>query len=244
MTGGDLCQIRLERFRGPFDLLLHLIRQQRIDVFDIPIARITEQFLHAIRDSERLELERAGEFLELAATLVRIKAQLLLPRRADADGEEEDPRAELVRRLLEFEHFREAARLLSREERDRSLRFARGFVEVRLPRPASDLPLDVSWDEVWGAIRRLAERGSQPEPTHLVAGRTVRIEDKIELILATLSERQRVEFAALVAPWGTRIHAVVSLLACLELAKRNAVVVRQTGPFMPLWVLRPRPRSS
>jgi hypothetical protein len=105
--GADPFQVELDRFQGPLDLLLHLIRKQDIDIFDIPIGRITEQFLHASTAWERAELERAGEFLEMAATLVRIKAQMLFPRRASE--EEEDPRADLVRRLLEYEHFREAA---------------------------------------------------------------------------------------------------------------------------------------
>ena len=105
--------VELERFHGPLDLLLHLIRQQDIDIFDIPIARITEQFLRAIEGVEALGLDRAGEFLEMAATLVRIKAQMLLPRRTDEAGEFVDPRAELVQRLLEYEHFREVAARLA-----------------------------------------------------------------------------------------------------------------------------------
>ncbi|HEX2094635.1 MAG TPA: ScpA family protein [Longimicrobiaceae bacterium] len=234
----DLYQVDLERFRGPLDLLLHLIRNQDIDIFDIPIARITAQFLAAIDRADHLELERAGEFLEMAATLVRIKAQMLFPRRVEG-GEEEDPRAELVRRLLEYEHFREAARLLEDAERDRSRRWQRGYVEVR-PAPASGVPLETTWDEVWEAVLRFAARATEPEPGYRFRGRLVRIEEKIELVLGALRESRRVEFAALVSPWGTRMHAVVSLLACLELAKRSAVLVRQSAPFTPLWVYRRR----
>src|SRR5690606_29349910 len=104
--------VELDRFQGPLDLLLHLIREQDIDIFDIPIARITAQFLVAIEGVERLGLDRAGEFLEMAATLIRIKSQMLLPRRTDETGELEDPRAGLVRRLLEYELFRDVARRL------------------------------------------------------------------------------------------------------------------------------------
>ncbi|HLM67704.1 MAG TPA: segregation/condensation protein A, partial [Longimicrobium sp.] len=147
----DPFAIDVERFHGPLDLLLHLIRNQDIDIFDIPISRITEQFLAAIRHLQRLELERAGEFLEMAATLVRIKAQMLFPRRGD-DDEAEDPRADLVRRLLEYEHFREAARLLERAERERSRLFARGFVEARPAPRLADLPLETTWAEVQGAM--------------------------------------------------------------------------------------------
>jgi segregation and condensation protein A len=234
----DSFSVDLERFQGPLDLLLHLIRKQDIDIFDIPVARITEQFLAAIEGAERLELERAGEFLEMAAMLVRVKAQMLFPRRADI--EEEDPRADLVRRLLEYEHFSEAARLLERAERERARCLAKGYVPVRPPPPPGEAPLDTSWDEVWQAMLRLAERLAQPEPGYRIASRPVRIEDKIEHVLTALRDRTRVEFVSLVAPWGTRMHAVVSLLACLELAKRNTVRVRQASPFMPLWVYRRR----
>ena len=113
--------VELQQFQGPLDLLLHLIREQDIDIFDIPIAEITAQFLRAIEGVEALGLDRAGEFLELAATLIRIKVQLLLPRRVDEEtGECEDPRAELVRRLLEYEHFREAALRLTEAEAERA----------------------------------------------------------------------------------------------------------------------------
>ena len=101
----DFFLIEIERFQGPLDLLLHLIRTQDIDVFDIPVARITAQFLKAIEGLDAKDLDSAGEFLETAATLIRIKAQMLLPR--EGDDEDEDPRAELVRRLLEYEQIRE-----------------------------------------------------------------------------------------------------------------------------------------
>lgn len=235
-AGPDPYAVELERFQGPLDLLLHLIRKQDLDIFDIPIAHITSQFLAAIERVDRLELERAGDFLEMAAILVRIKAQLLFPRREEEEAE--DPRAELVRRLLEYEHFREAATRLEQAERTRARVLGRGYVEVRPPPPLGAQPLETEWEEVWAAALRLAERLAEPEAVHLVTSRPVRIEEKIELLLAALGESARLEFAALVAPWGTRMHAVVSLLACLELAKRGALRMRQSLPFTPLWVYR------
>src|SRR5690606_11690128 len=136
--------VELERFQGPLDLLLHLIRQQDIDIFDIPIARITAQFLSAIEGIEALGLDRAGEFLEMAAILVRIKAQMLMPRRGEGADELEDPRAELVRRLLEYEHFREAAQRLEAAERERLRQFARGYVPPR-PAPVAETVLELEW---------------------------------------------------------------------------------------------------
>jgi segregation and condensation protein A len=236
-TAANPFDIDLDRFHGPLDLLLHLIRNQDIDIFDIPISKITQQFLGAIRNLQRLELERAGEFLEMAATLVRIKAQMLFPRRGD-DDEAEDPRADLVRRLLEYEHFREAARLLERAERERSRIYARGFVEARPAPKLVDLPLETTWDEVQTALGALIERLNAPEAVHHVRGREIKIDDKIHEILAALQLARRVEFADIVAPWGTRLHAVASLLACLELAKRSMVRVRQASPFASLWIYR------
>jgi chromatin segregation and condensation protein Rec8/ScpA/Scc1 (kleisin family) len=109
------------------------------------------------------------------------------------------------------------------------------------PRPAPSLalaPLETEWAEVWNAVLALAERLAEPEPGYRFAGRSVRIEEKIELVLSALRGAPRVEFGALVAPWGTRMHAVVSLLACLELSKRHSLVLRQASPFQPLWVYR------
>lgn len=229
--------IGLERFQGPLDLLLHLIRKQDIDIFDIPIARITAQFLAAIREMERLELDRAGEFVEMAATLVRIKAQMLFPRHSEE--EEEDPRADLVRRLLEYEHFREAADRLESAERERARHFPRGYIEPRTAPVMEEVPLETGWQEVWTAIIALAERLEAPPPGYTFSGRPVRIEEKIDYVLAALQRHQRISFATLVDPWGTRMHAVVSLLACLELGRRNALQLRQNSPFEPLWIYRP-----
>jgi segregation and condensation protein A len=228
--------VGLDRYQGPLDLLLHLIRKQDIDIFDIPIARITHQFLAAVKAMERLELERAGEFLEMAATLIRIKAQMLFPRREEE--EPDDPRAELVRRLLEYEHFREAAEELEAAERERSRHHCRGFVPPRAAPPLSDAPLETEWGEVWAAVLALAERLEEPEPGYRVQTPLVRMDEKIDYVMDVLDHEARVEFARLVAPWGTRMHAVISLLACLELSKRSALALRQSAPFSPLWVMR------
>ncbi|HEY8468575.1 MAG TPA: segregation/condensation protein A [Longimicrobiales bacterium] len=228
--------VELERFQGPLDLLLHLIREQDIDIFDIPIARITEQFLRAIEGIERLGLDRAGEFLEMAATLIRIKAQMLLPQRVDETGELIDPRAELVRRLLEYEHFREAARRLEEAELARARHYPRGYVPP-IPRNEQPVELELSWDELWAAALSVGQRW-RPPAEHRVTPRAVPIEEKIRLILDTLARLARVEFRRLVAPFGDRLHAVVTLLAGLELAKRHVVAMRQREPFAPLWLYR------
>lgn len=227
--------VELDRFSGPLDLLLHLIREQDIDVFDIPIAQITEQFLRAVRAVEELGLDRAGEFLEMAATLVRIKAQMLLPRRAGAEGELEDPRAELVRRLLEYEHFREASLRLAEAEADRARRYTRGHVPPRSA-PKVVTELELTWDEVYAGALRLNERPKGPED-HVVLARAVPIEDKIGLIVQTLARIARVEFRRLVQPFD-KLHGVVTFMAGLELAKRRQVAMRQSEPFAEIWLYR------
>jgi segregation and condensation protein A len=238
-TPGDRSEgafvVELDRFEGPLDLLLHLIREQDIDIFDIPIARITQQFLTAIEGIEALELDRAGEFLEVAATLVRIKVQLLLPRRSEGDEELEDPRAELVRRLLEYEHFRDAADRLEDAEADRSRHYGRGYLPPR-PRPdPMEIELELDWGDVWDALYELIERTRPPE-THHVQGRIVTLEEKLELILDTLGRLSRVEFQELLRGHPDRLHAVATFLASLELVRRREVSMRQSKHFAPLWL--------
>jgi segregation and condensation protein A len=235
--------VELERYQGPLDLLLHLIRSQDIDIFDIPISHITSQFLAAIEGVAALGLDRAGEFLETAALLVRIKVQMLLPRRAAEDGEWEDPRAELVRRLLEYEHFREAAQRLADAEEERIRLYARGYVPP-LPTPDPvDTELHLDWDELWSAVLLLEERVRPPEDYRVVP-RAVPIGEKIGLILDLLERQGRVEFAELIAPFGDRLHSAVTFLAALELARRRALAIRQHAHFEPLWLYRAEPQEG
>ncbi|MGH7507410.1 MAG: segregation and condensation protein A, partial [Longimicrobiales bacterium] len=220
----------------PLDLLLHLIREQDIDIFDIPIAQITGQFLEAIEGIASLGLDRAGEFLETAALLIRIKAQMILPRRSDEEGLLEDPRAELVRRLLEYEHFREAALRLEHAEARRRRQFGRGFVPPRsAPEPVTELT--ASWEDVFGAALRLSDR-PRPADDHRVATRTVPLEEKMGLIAHALARVTRIQFSRLVAPFHDKLHGVVTLLAGLELAKRRELAMRQSEPFADLWFYR------
>jgi segregation and condensation protein A len=240
LEGGFVVEI--DQFQGPLDLLLHLIREQDIDIFDIPISRITAQFLLVIEGVEELGLDRAGEFLETAAMLIRIKAQTLLPRRVDETGEEEDPRAELVRRLLEYEHFREVARRLEEGQAERSRHFARGFVPPR-QKPQPSHVVEMEWGDVWNAVISIGERARIPAE-HRVAARAVPLTEKIALINETLSRLMRVEFRALVSPFDDKLHTVVTFMAGLELARRHLLALRQREPFTELWLYRRNGSSS
>lgn len=236
ITDEDTFVVELDRFRGPLDLLLHLIREQDIDIFDIPIAQITEQFLAAIEGVEALGLDVAGEFLETAAMLVRIKAQMVLPRRLGEESEGEDPRAELVRRLLEYEHFREASLRLAQAEQVRLAQFARGFVPPRQTEVVVS-ELLVTWDEVMRAAIDMRDRVHEFHE-HRIQPRPVPVEEKIGLIARTLSQLGRIEFTQLVAPFGDRLHTAVTLLAGLEMARQRRLTMRQRAPFTSLWLYR------
>jgi segregation and condensation protein A len=230
--------VEIERFHGPLDLLLHLIRQQDIDIFDIPIARITDQFLSAVREISAGELDSAGEFLEMAATLIRIKTQMLLPRPESED--DEDPRAELVRRLLEYEQIRDITLRMERSEADRARRRVRGFVPVRSLPPLQDVPLETDWSEVFEAALRIA-LPDPVKPEHRVTPRTVSMDERAILILArlaTLKVGDAVEFGALLAAGEDRSHGVMTLLAGLELTRRRQIRLRQLEPFSDLWLVR------
>ena len=229
--------VEIDRFQGPLDLLLHLIRTQDIDVFDIPIATITEQFLQAIKNLAAEDLDGAGEFLEMAATLIRIKAQMLLPRLAGGD-DDEDPRAELVRRLLEYEQIREISLRLRTAEAERERRFAKGYIPVRPKKvDLSEVPLETTWQEVFDAALRIA----MPAPRkvdHRVTQRPVTMEEKAVLILEALRESTRVQFSKLLDGFRERSHGVMTFLAGLELTRRRLLFLRQSKPFAELWMYR------
>lgn len=231
--GEGLLVVETDRFHGPLDLLLHLIRAQDIDVFDIPIAQITRQFLAAVETLADTGIDEAGEFLEMAATLVRIKAAMLLPR---PPGEEDhDPRAELVRRLLEYEQVRDVALRFRAAEDDQGRRFPKGWVPPR-PKPRiAEAPLEVTWDLVYAAALRVESPGER-EPEHRMAARSVAMRDKTGLIVQALRRAERLEFGSLIAPWKDPMHAVMTLLAGLELGKRRVVSLKQRRPFSPLWL--------
>lgn len=231
----DFFLVGIDRFQGPLDLLLHLIRTQDIEVFDIPIARITDQFLQAIKGLSATDLDGAGEFLEMAATLIHIKAQMLLPRPLDA--EDDDPRAELVRRLLEYEQIREVSQRLRAAEADRGRRHSKGYIPPRPKRPLTEVPLETTWEEVFAAAL-LVEMPVATNREHRVTTRTVTMEEKSILILDALKSSTGVEFSRLVEGFKDRSHAVMTFLAGLELTRSRILFLRQTRPFSELWMYR------
>jgi segregation and condensation protein A len=229
--------VELEQFSGPLDLLLHLIREDELDITDLPIAKIADQFLAAISD---LGLNQAADYLEMAARLLRIKAQLLLPRHL-GDDEWEDPRAELVRRLLEYQQIRELVEWLGAAAARRAEQFGRGFSPEPPPTPPAPLVIDLN-DLLAAAERVIA---LIPEPVlHRVVPRPLDVEGATARIQALLAERPRFGWLDIVGECPTLVDVLSAFIALLELAKRGALTVRQDGPFTPIQIGRESPRTA
>jgi len=229
--GGAPVVVKLERFEGPLDLLLHLIKRDEIDIYDIPIAHITQQYLAYLELMQSLDLEIAGEFLVMAATLMRIKAKMLLPLPAVGAEEDEDgdPREELVQRLVEYRQFKEAAGTLKDREGERRLLFERGMLPSE--EDAGPLPLaPASLFDLLDALNRLMSRVPQ-NTVYEVQAEAWSVEDKISLIAKEVAERGSVSFTELLLRCGARAEMVVTFVALLELVKLGHVSVVQGAAF-------------
>lgn len=235
--------VRLERFEGPLDLLLHLIKRDEIDIFDIPIAHITRQYLAYLELMRQLDLEVSGDFLVMAATLMRIKAKMLLPLPASGDDEDEgDPREELVQRLLEYRQFKEASEQLKEKEGFRRLLYARGMVPTE--DDAGPLPLaKVSLFDLLAALDRVLARRPTDQPVYTVQTEDYDIEDKMSLIARTVAEEGRLLFSTLMLRARARMEIVVSFMALLELVKLGHVAVEQDEAFADIVILPKSPEE-
>lgn len=229
----DALRVFLEAFEGPLDLLLYLIKRQNLDVLEIPIASITEQYIGYIEMMNELRLELAADYLAMAALLAEIKSRLLLPRPVEPGQEEADPRAELIRRLQEYQVFKQAAEeldALPRWERDIfEVAVATGTVKVEKRYPEVDLSaLVIAFQEV---VRR-AERLSH----HQVLREPLSVRDRMAAILARLRQAALLPFPALFSRQEGKQGAVVAFLALLELCKAGLVETVQAHPFAELQV--------
>jgi segregation and condensation protein A len=229
--------VELEQFSGPLDLLLHLIREDELDITDLPIAKIADQFLAVIGE---LGLNQAADYLEMAARLLRIKAQLLLPRRL-GDDEWDDPRAELVRRLLEYQQIRELVEWLGQAAAVRAERFGRGYEAP--PPEAPPAPLEIDLNDLLAAAERVI--ALIPEPMlHRVVPRPLDVEGAIARIHALLAEHAKFGWGDLVGPQATIVEVLSAFIALLELAKRGALSLAQPEPFAPMVIRRESPRDA
>jgi segregation and condensation protein A len=229
--------LKLQNFQGPLDLLLHLIKKNEVNIWDIPISIITAQYIEMLDLMRELDLDAAGEFLLMAATLIHIKSKLLLPRPETAAGAaEEDPRDELVRRLIEHQKYKTAAGLLHEREQWRSAQFQRP--DSRLAGMAGEEPeLEVDLFSLLSAFQAVIERAKR-RPKVVLPREQIPVEVRIEQLLQRLSETVACGFDDLFADVDDRSGLIVTFLALLEMIRLGLVRVFQSGPLGPIRVYR------
>jgi segregation and condensation protein A len=237
----DAPQIHLPVFEGPLDLLLYLIRRERVDIHDIPIAPITRQYMEYLDVMRELNLDVAGEFMVMAATLIHIKSKMLVPiepTEAQGEDETEDPRAELVRRLLEFQRYKEAAGILHQQAQIRAATWTRP--DAALPRfdDAGEEMLEAGLFDLIAAFKELLDR-RKTLLAHEVEHEGKSIEQRIEEVLALIKEGESIEFLELFRSQETKGDMILTFLALLELIRLKQVKVYQRSLFGPIRVFRP-----
>lgn len=230
----DALEVILEAFEGPLDLLLYLIRRQNLDILDIPIAEITRQYVEYIELMQDLQFELAADYLVMAAILAEIKSRMLLPRPAvDETGEEIDPRAELVRRLQEYERFKKAAAEIEELPRlERDIRVVSALAEKIGPVAA---PPSVELDEILAAFRDVMVRADM-YATHAVTMEPLSVRERMSRTLEQLRTTPYLEFGRLFKPEEGRLGVVVTLLALLELVREHLIDLVQNEPLGNLYV--------
>lgn len=248
-SSADAFAVRLDNFEGPLDLLLHLIKKHEVSIYDIPIALVTAQYLEVIELMHEMNLDVAGEFLVMAATLIHLKSRTLLPRPETAatvdEGEGEDPRDALVRRLMEHQRFKAAAELLHEREQVRAAQWLRPDERVAgLAGDDYEPELEVDLFSLLNAFQSVLHR-LKARPKALLPAEQVPIELRIEQLLERLSEHEACGFDELFADVDDRAGLIVTFLALLEMIRLKLVRVFQSGSFGPIRVYkRPRPADA
>ncbi len=231
-------QVRLPEFQGPLDLLLHLIRRNELDIYDIPIALITDQYLEEMMRMQELNLEVAGEFLLMAATLIYLKSKMLLPsspQSSEGEASDEDPRRELVERLVEYRKYKEAALTLEQKEDEMQQHFS------RLPDMSSQ---DSSFPEVDATLYQLLSaflevlRKAPAESGLVIDREELDIRQSMVRILDCMGTNETVTLVALLGQRQSRLYLIVTFLALLELIRQGVLKVRQYKSFGEVWIYR------
>jgi len=237
-------QVALPIFEGPMDLLLHLIRENKLDIYDIPIADITHKYLETLELMKEFDLEVAGDFLVLAATLIQIKSRMLLPPDEPIEGDEpEDPRAELVERLLEFERFKETTNDFRQREELWRLVFARPSVEDDREIVVEEDPQPILFDfnlfDLLSSFKKLLEK--RPAEMIEITREVLTVKDRINNIIERLEGLDNMRFEDLFTGSKTRQELVVTFLALLEILRLGLVRVYQEQHMTSIWVIASRP---
>lgn len=231
--------VSLEVFEGPLDLLLYLIRKEELDIYDIPIERITEQYMEYISVMRIMNLDIAGEFIVMAATLMLIKSRMLLPEdeRAEEEVEEEDPRWDLVRQLVEYKKFKDSAYHLHALELEREGVFIRGEPTLNVPTSSDVMLSDVGLFDLMSAFSEALHRVEKENLREIFAEHFT-VAEKIDAVLDIIESESRFSLNALFADMRSRNEIVCTFLAVLELIKLNHVVIRQERIFGEIWIER------
>ncbi|MFO7891928.1 MAG: segregation/condensation protein A [bacterium] len=240
----DNYSIQLPFFEGPLDLLLYLIKREEVNIYDIPIAKITEQYLQTIELMKELDLEIAGEFILMAATLIQIKVRMLLPKEDNVlEEDEEDPRAELVRKLLDYKRFKEVAEsLTSIEERQRRLyphinfKWTKSYLQVQEV-SNEELLKDISLFELFKAFKTALDNIPKVT-THEVHSINVTVEEQIDYLNKELQAKKRLPFSDIMENIQERLVIIVTFIAILELIKNRQIIVQQAESFGELWIIK------
>lgn len=235
-------KVKLEVFEGPLDLLLYLIKKEEVDIYDIPIERITNQYMEYLTLMQMLNLEVAGEFLVMAATLMYIKSRMLLPadqQVTDTEAEEgEDPRWELIRQLVEYKKFKDAALQLGQREEQQANIFSRRSPDLGIEID-KDVPLaEVGIFDLINAFNDVLKKASARDDFHEILEERFTVSDKIEEILYTLRNRSEMIFSELFANASSRTEIVVTFLALLELIRLKRLKVQQAEAFGEIHVIK------
>jgi segregation and condensation protein A len=236
--------IRINAFEGPFDLLLFFIERDELDIYDIPIAKITDDFLAYVHTMENLNIDLASEFILVAATLMRIKAKMLIPRKeVDEQGNEIDPREELIQRLLEYKAYKEATDELRNREEARSMAFPRGNIEVELGALAEEALADAELEsltlyKLLQAFKRVMERFEEAKrhPVHTIVQYNFTIQEEQTLIINKMVMKPRLDFMDIFSSSESRIHAIITFLALLEMINNQVVRILAGEGVNNFWI--------
>jgi segregation and condensation protein A len=236
--------IKTSKFQGPFDLLLFFIERDELDIYDIPIAQITNDFLAYIREAESKNIDLASEFIVVAATLMRIKAKMLIPRKqVDEEGNEIDPREELVSRLLEYKRYKSVLEDMRQLEEDRSAREGRGNVTSELKDIAVKALVDSELEHLTlFKLLRVFERlmkqfeVDRNRPVHRIYTYSYTVETQRDYILSKLKSGEKADFAHIFAALDDRVHAIVTFLALLEMLNRQEIRLIQGEGINNFWL--------
>ena len=242
----DSYNIKIPAFEGPLDLLLHLIKENKVDIYDIPIAVITGQYLQYLEMMEELNLDVAGDFLVMAATLIHIKSRMLLPVDEEAPGEEEDPRLELIQRLLEYQAFKDASLGLREKEEEWMNIFHREPVKDEEAEAESTEPelylFDVNLFDLLGAFKKILN--TAPPEAVRITREALTVKDKISHIMEMLEHNDTVMFEDLFKEDRSRVQIVVTFVALLELIRLGLIRAYQENDFGNIWVINPQRKEA